>query len=161
MIYFIADTHFCHEKIIRYCNRPFSNADEMDDAMIVRWNRVVKNRDAIWHLGDFALTKDVEKMRDIMSRLNGHKYLVLGNHDLHPVQVYYDVGFKYVSKYPIIFKKFYILSHEPMFVNSNMPYFNIHGHMHDNMVCQTKTEQTFCVSVERHDYSPVKLDGLG
>jgi calcineurin-like phosphoesterase family protein len=85
----------------------------------------------------------------------------MGNHDLMKVRDYYEIGFEYVSKFPIIFKKHYILSHEPVFVNANMPYFNIHGHMHDNMNTLTKTDQTFCVSVERHDYKPVKLEGLG
>jgi len=161
MIYFIADTHFGHKEIIQYCNRPFSSTDEMDEALIENWNKVVKKQDAVWHLGDFALRCDIEKMQQIFSRLNGHKYLVMGNHDRHKVATYYNIGFKYVSKFPIIFKKFYILSHAPVFLNAQMPYFNIFGHMHDSPAIQTLTEQTFCVSVERHNYFPVIMKGLG
>ena len=161
MIYFIADTHFGHRNIIQYCNRPFSSVEEMDQVLVTNWNRVAKNRDAVYLLGDFSLSRDMDYLKKICSQLNGHKYLIMGNHDLMKVRDYYEIGFEYVSKFPIIFKKFYILSHEPVFVNANMPYFNIHGHMHDNMNTLTRTDQTFCVSVERHDYKPVKLEGLG
>lgn len=52
MIYFTADTHFGHENVIRFCDRPFSSANEMDEAMIANWNARVKGDDTVYVLGD-------------------------------------------------------------------------------------------------------------
>jgi len=77
-IWFTSDTHFGHENIIKYCNRPFKTIREMDDALISNWNECVKPDDIVWHLGDFAMMRNPE---NILRRLNGHINLVYGNHD--------------------------------------------------------------------------------
>ena len=42
MTYFTSDQHFGHFNIIRLSHRPFATADEMDEAMIAKWNAKVK-----------------------------------------------------------------------------------------------------------------------
>ena len=80
MIYFTADTHFDHANIIKYCNRPFKDVNEMNIALIKNWNSVIKPEDTVYHLGDFALTAR-ERMAYLGQVLNGHKHLLMGNHD--------------------------------------------------------------------------------
>ena len=79
-ILFTSDTHFNHTNIIKYCNRPFVDADEMNECLIENWNAVVDKDDVVFHLGDFAFG-DPHKAAEIANRLNGKKYLVIGNHD--------------------------------------------------------------------------------
>ena len=79
MTYFTSDQHFGHFNIIRLSHRPFASVDEMDEAMIAKWNNKVKASDTIYVLGDlFFRSANVEP---ILKRLNGRKHLVLGNHD--------------------------------------------------------------------------------
>lgn len=55
MLWFTSDHHFGHANCIKYCNRPFSSIEEMDQALIDRWNEIVGPKDTVWHLGDFTL----------------------------------------------------------------------------------------------------------
>lgn len=80
MNFYISDTHFGHQNIIRYDNRPFSTADEMDEALIDRWNDVVSDEDTVYVLGDFSWHRE-EKTLEILDSLSGHKVLIKGNHD--------------------------------------------------------------------------------
>lgn len=80
-VYFTADTHAWHTNIIKYCNRPFDNADEMTEAIAYNINSKVKKNDVLYHLGDFAFgspDKTVEFRRMINCR---NVILILGNHD--------------------------------------------------------------------------------
>src|SRR6185503_2555547 len=83
MIWFISDTHFNHNNIIKYSNRPFFSVQEMNETMISNWNNCVAPGETIFHLGDFMCGKrgDVEGIKNLVSRLNGTKVLILGNHD--------------------------------------------------------------------------------
>ena len=67
------------------------------------------------------------------------------------------VVLKKVYDHPIILDNSIILSHEPMFMNDNMPYFNIYGHVHDKAEFKDRTENSWCVSVERINYTPAEL----
>lgn len=79
MIYFTADTHFGHQNIIRFCNRPFSTTEEMDKALIKNWNSRVNGNDTVYILGDmFFRSINAES---ILKSLKGKKRLIIGNHD--------------------------------------------------------------------------------
>lgn len=81
-IWLASDTHFFHENILKYCNRPFETVEAMNDALVANWNSVVKPDDHVYHLGDFCFG-NVEKWNWCLEpgRLNGHIHLILGNHD--------------------------------------------------------------------------------
>ena len=79
-IFFTADTHWRHENIIKYCNRPFSSIEEHDKTLIERWNEIIPEDGIVFHLGDFAFASE-QYIKDILEQLNGKKYLIFGNHD--------------------------------------------------------------------------------
>ena len=83
-VWFTADTHFGHKNIIRYCQRPFVDVDEMNEILITNWNNVVGKEDIIFHLGDFAMGGSSEWTK-LLQRLNGRIYLILGNHDMKTI----------------------------------------------------------------------------
>jgi calcineurin-like phosphoesterase family protein len=80
-LWFTSDTHFFHENIIKYCNRPFNNADAMNDMLIIYWNDLVKEDDDIIIGGDFIHTGNLTLIKNLLDTLNGVKWLVMGNHD--------------------------------------------------------------------------------
>lgn len=74
-IWFTSDQHFGHTNIIMSCNRPFATVEEMDHAMIERWNRAVKPDDTVFHLGDFTL-KDSNGAARYFRQLTGRIYVL-------------------------------------------------------------------------------------
>lgn len=159
--FFIADTHFGGENIIRYENRPFANAAEMDEKLIENWNGVVVEEDTVYVLGDFSDYADMRKDAEILGKLNGTKILVMGNHDTHRTpQEWRELGFAECYPMPVIYKNFFMLSHEPLYINTNMPYANFYGHVHGNPSYKDACKQSVCVSVERIEYTPVVFDVL-
>ena len=154
-IFFIADPHFGDDRIRRYENRPFSTVEEMDSELIRRWNGVVTETDTVFVLGDFGADGNEAA---VLSKLSGQKYLVKGNHDTKSNADYRNAGFTEVYDHPILFQGFWILSHDALYVNSNMPYANLFGHVHNNPIIKDYSKQHFCVSVERIDYTPISFE---
>lgn len=154
-IYVIADTHFGHENIIRFCNRPFCNAHQMNEEMIKRWNTVVKKTDTVIHCGDFGLGTKAELV-EICQKLQGRKILIKGNHDCYKDEDYRKMGFAEVYKYPILYKNWFLMSHEPLQLSETTPYFNFYGHVHNDEKYQD-SKSTKCISVERTNYMPIKI----
>ena len=155
--FFIADPHFGDERIRRYENRPFQTVEEMDCELIRRWNAVVTESDTVFVLGDFG-ADGYES--EILTQLNGRKLLCKGIHVSKSTTDYRIAGFEEVYDHPIIIEGFWILSHDALYVNSNMPYANIFGHVHNSPIIKDYSKQHFCVSVERIDYTPITFDAI-
>jgi len=77
MKWFTADQHYGHTNIIKYCNRPFKNIEEQDEALIKNHNDVVDENDDVYIIGDFAF----RNVREYSNKLKGKLHLIIGNHD--------------------------------------------------------------------------------
>jgi calcineurin-like phosphoesterase family protein len=131
----------------------------MDKVIIQNWRDTVGEHDIIWHLGDVALCKmkDKDTLSALIHSLPGHKNLILGNHDHSDINRWREIGFAEIYPYPVIVDKWFILSHDYVFMNDKLPYCNIHGHIHDRTIsgkCYVN------VSVEQIGYKPIDLDEL-
>ena len=94
--FFTSDTHFNHANIIKFCNRPFKDVEQMNDVMIANWNSVIGKDDTVFHLGDFCLG-GVAEWTKILDRLNGKIYLIMGNHDLKNIRQGFISRFEHVA----------------------------------------------------------------
>jgi len=139
-IFFISDTHFGHVNMLKFINydgsrlRPFDSIEELDELMIQNWNEMVKPTDKIYHLGDVVYRC---KNRDqVMSRLNGDKVLIKGNHDKDQLG-WYMKYFRDIRGTCHIDGN-YLLSHFPIHPDSKGRFVrNLHGHIHAQTVMKT------------------------
>ncbi|WP_294148656.1 metallophosphoesterase [uncultured Clostridium sp.] len=161
-IFMVSDTHFGDKgAIMRYEGRPFKSGREMDETLISNWNETVGGADTVYHLGDVAWNMEKEELKTLVGKLNGRKILIQGNHDMsYSVREWMEIGFEEVYPLPVVLEGFFMLSHEPMYVNSYSPYANIFGHVHGNPMYRDKSGHSFCACVERTNYRPVPFDKI-
>ncbi len=121
----ISDTHFNHDKIATYCDRPTN----FTDLIIKRWQEMVKPEDLVIHLGDVAIGNR-RKVKDILAELPGRKALVLGNHDrMHGPDWWMAQGFDFACQ-AMKYRNCW-LTHEPSTSLADGCEINIHGHLHN------------------------------
>lgn len=77
-VYFTADTHFFHKAMLPL--RGFTSVEEMNYAMIRKWNDAVPRDGIVFHLGDVSFSGLANTM-GVLGQLNGTIHLVKGNHD--------------------------------------------------------------------------------
>lgn len=160
-IYLISDTHFGHANILHFKNkdgnplRVFDDVHHMDEYMIEMWNSVVRPQDHVYHLGDVCVKGS--NLKNSLGRLQGHKRLILGNHDFPQVGQYLP----YFQKIQGSHKLFdLLLTHIPVHEKSIGPKIqgNVHGHVHNNVGPDHFGKPYLNVSVEVIDYTPVTLE---
>jgi calcineurin-like phosphoesterase family protein len=170
MIYFTADNHFCHFSIIKHCQRPFLDERVMNNEMIHRWNSVVKRNDEIYILGDFIYKGKGKDANEILSRLNGKKYLIKGNHEkyLDDKEFNYD-AFEWVKDYYVLSAEDLkiVLFHFPIlsWYNSHHNSIHLYGHVHNSGILYPEFGETLKVlgkrainvGVDVNDFYPVSI----
>lgn len=160
--WFISDTHFFHTNILKFTGddgkriRPFNSLEEMHEIMVERWNKLIKNGDFVYHLGDVTFQYHAP-FNNLMHRLNGSKRLIVGNHDKlkqpgllqHFDKVMFWHGFKESN---------FTASHIPLRLEGLRDgAYNVHGHTHQRSL---DDPHYINVSVEVRDYTPVHIDTI-
>ena len=168
-VWFTSDTHFGHENIIRFCNRPFINAAEMNAELIRRWRETVPDDGIIFHLGDFAHGSS-RLWNDILNALPGHKYLILGNHDMKAIRQGFMSHFELVTQQMTIRVggQAIVLNHNPFicYGGSYRDVWQLFGHVHSGPASHTGLDhprlkmlfpRQYDVGVDNNDYRPISF----
>lgn len=174
MIYFTSDTHFCHDKAFLWGPRGFNNPEDMNAAIIERWNARVKPDDEVYILGDLMLS-DSEGGMECLKQLNGTLHVIRGNHDTdkrvelygtlpNVVEITYATVLKY--KYEKIGKtlSFYLSHYPTLTANIDKEYLskavlNLHGHTHSKEKF-SGSPFMYNVAMDAHDCTPVSIDEI-
>ena len=152
-----SDTHFGHKNIIKYCDRPYPDAESMNYCMLGNYLNVVKPNDIVIFGGDVGFMSE-NKINEVLDQMPGYKIQIVGNHDLHRDGKLYNLNFDerhlcmtvdvvdHDMEYQMLF------THYPM---TNVPRgcINIHGHIHQH----TLDPWNINISVEHTNYAPMNL----
>lgn len=171
MIYYISDTHLGDQKVFDKCSRPFLDLDQLEKDLVYRWNKKVKKDDIVYILGDIA-EEEYVKAIEIYRGLNGHKHLIVGNHDLKMLELIKQSGvFETIEFIKVIIDqgKKVCLCHYPLmdWIEFNRGGYHIYGHIHnkteknDHAYAEIKNyfknKPAFNASVDVINFEPVTL----
>lgn len=171
-IWFSSDHHFHHENIIKYANRPFSTVAEMNEMLVKLHNDRVRPSDHWYCLGDVTMERDNQgRGLGILRRMNGHKRLILGNHDHYQMKHYLEYFEKVMAMQRIDDLWLMHVPCHPSNVGSSKAI--VHGHIHANPspatvvnefeyggVKKRRVTPYINISVEAINYAPVTIEWL-
>lgn len=172
MIYFTADTHFCHSNIINLSGRPFKSISHMNQTLIQNWNSYVKEQDEIYILGDLFYRGTGSQVNEILNKLKGKKYLIRGNHDKFLDYDDFDSSaFEWVKDYYVLDyeKRKFILFHYPILEWQGYFRDSIHlyGHVHNSSKDPVQKERldvlgtkAINVGVDVNNYFPINIKDI-
>lgn len=163
-----SDPHFSHAGVCRFLQsdgvtplRPWDDPKEMDEALVEYYNETVAPEDKVYFLGDVVINR---KGLKVLSRLNGRKVLIKGNHDIFKLEDYIE-HFYDIRAYHVLNN--IMFSHIPIHPQQQGRFFgNVHGHLHSNIVTKIENGQvvpdTFykCVCVEQTNFRPVNIEEI-
>ena len=174
MIFLTSDLHFNHDQEFVWKERGFNSVEEMNEEIIRRFNSVVQEEDNVYILGDLCMSGNLEKNKELIERLNGNLYIILGNHDTdNRIKMYFEckniktvIGYATILKY----KKYrFYLSHYPTNTANyddeedlKSRTINLCGHIHtkDALCAVREGRLTYHVEVDAHDCYPVPIEHI-
>lgn len=171
-IFFTSDTHFCHRQSFLWQPRGFMNADEMNEAIIDNWNKIIKPNDIVYHLGDTMLN-DNEKGIECFKRLNGQIFLIFGNHDTsNRINALFEAcrhkvlggWYAYVIKHGRL--SIYLSHYPTLTANYDEKHFSqhvisLHGHTHQKTnFLNPKNPFLYHIGLDSHNNTPVHIDAV-
>ncbi len=172
-IWITSDWHFFHQKDFCYAPRGYSNGDEMTNSLINNFNKVVEPDDTVFCLGDCIMGLiDEDKIIRTLERLNGHIYLILGNHDGNKKVEAYEkcanitvLGYAEMVKWG---KQCFYLSHYPTLTDNyddekslHSKVINLCGHRHTkNKFEDFDKGYIYHVEVDAHNGYPITFDTI-
>ena len=166
---FTSDTHYGHESIIGFCDRPFKTIGRHDTALHkLAWDEVGSDKIFI-HLGDFTFERDgrAQKLVDLMP--GAMKILVAGNHDADFLTDYegWDLVVPYLEltlRRPRGKLTELVVCHYPFQVwnGSQKGALHLHGHSHGRLPAKhiEGGGARIDVGVDNWDYRPVSLEQI-
>lgn len=169
-VHFIADTHFDHKNIIRYCRRPFSSVAQMNRAIEDDWNGTVRDNDVVYYVGDWSFGKRARSAAYWKRRLRGNIVSIKGSHDgphsgirLQPFKELHVAGYDFLLIHiPNPNDKHQTQEQKQKL--ENWQGWVIHGHVHNNEMHKypfiNGERKTINVSAELINYKPVSLQYL-
>ena len=127
--------HFGHENILKFDNRPFKTLEEMHETIISNWNSRVSKTDTVYILGDFCWGKEQDWI-PLLKKLQGHKVLIKGNHDLKNMSATLKKCFQSITDYKEVTDNGFrvIMSHYPIIMYRgayNEKIYMLYGHVHE------------------------------
>lgn len=132
MNFYISDWHYNHANCIRFDPRPFATVEEMNTALISRWNQAVTREDTVYILGDMFWCNNNAAV-PVLEQLNGTKYLIRGSHDICKLPEFLN-QFQQISEYMEIKDGPHnlVLCHYPIpcFKNHMYGWIHLYGHVH-------------------------------
>lgn len=149
-----SDTHFNQERTLELSRRPFRNVQEMNLALISNWNKKVRSKDGIIHLGDFG---DFS----FLPKLNFKKMIfVPGNYERKDLDFRItDSRIQIVKPGTEIIKnsKSYCLTHEPLYETGSKDKFWLFGHIHRLQIVK---RNGINVGTDCYRFSPIDFDEI-
>ena len=169
-IFFTSDHHFCHENIIRFCNRPFDTVEQMNQELVRLWNETVPPDGIVFHLGDFCFG-GAASWNHILDCLNGKIYLILGNHDMKNIKQGYMNRFEHVTQQMTIRigSQVICLNHNPFLAygGSYRDVWQLFGHVHSGPLSKLGKDMPrlevlfplqYDVGVDNNGFRPVSFE---